>query len=108
MLPGRPHPLGATWDGAGVNFAIYSENAEFVELCLFDDVTGPRRPACDCPSGPPTCGTVAGVGFVWSIKKGNQTAKLVTRRWAARRSTCWPKIPLPDPEDSGRNFFELE
>ncbi|HMA92812.1 MAG TPA: glycogen debranching protein GlgX, partial [Polyangiaceae bacterium] len=31
-----PHPLGATWDGRGVNFAIYSENAERVELCLFD------------------------------------------------------------------------
>lgn len=35
ILPGRPNPLGATWDGAGVNFAIYSENAEFVELCLW-------------------------------------------------------------------------
>ena len=29
---GHPYPLGATWDGAGVNFAIYSENAEGVEL----------------------------------------------------------------------------
>jgi glycogen operon protein len=38
MLPGRAHPLGATWDGFGVNFAIYSEGAENVELCLFDDV----------------------------------------------------------------------
>jgi isoamylase len=36
ILPGRPHPLGATWDGAGTNFAIYSEHAEWVELCLFD------------------------------------------------------------------------
>ncbi len=33
---GHPYPLGATWDGAGVNFAIYSDNAERVELCLFD------------------------------------------------------------------------
>jgi isoamylase len=33
---GRPSPLGATWDGQGVNFAIYSEHAEKVELCLFD------------------------------------------------------------------------
>lgn len=36
MLPGRPYPLGATWNGAGVNFALFSENAEKVELCLFD------------------------------------------------------------------------
>jgi isoamylase len=33
---GRPNPLGATWDGSGVNFALYSEHAERVELCLFD------------------------------------------------------------------------
>lgn len=36
ILPGRPYPLGATWNGSGVNFALYSENAEKVELCLFD------------------------------------------------------------------------
>src|ERR687891_679055 len=36
MHPGQPYPLGATWDGSGVNFAIFSENAESVELCLFD------------------------------------------------------------------------
>ncbi len=34
--PGSPSPLGATWDGRGVNFAIFSENAEKIELCLFD------------------------------------------------------------------------
>ena len=37
LLPGSPHPLGATWDGHGVNFALYSENATGVELCLFDE-----------------------------------------------------------------------
>ena len=36
ILAGAPYPLGATWDGAGVNFAIFSEHAEQVELCLFD------------------------------------------------------------------------
>lgn len=41
--PGRPYPLGATWDGAGVNFTLFSENAEKVELCLFDKATGPRE-----------------------------------------------------------------
>ncbi len=34
--PGAPHPLGATWDGGGVNFALFSANATKVELCLFD------------------------------------------------------------------------
>ena len=35
-LPGAPYPLGATWDGAGTNFALFSENATGVELCLFN------------------------------------------------------------------------
>jgi len=36
VWPGRPYPLGATWDGEGVNFAIFSAHAEKIELCLFD------------------------------------------------------------------------
>src|SRR5918911_4384628 len=38
VCPGRPYPLGATWDGRGVNFALFSEHATGVELCAFDDV----------------------------------------------------------------------
>lgn len=36
VWPGDPYPLGATWDGRGVNFALFSEHAEKVVLCLFD------------------------------------------------------------------------
>src|SRR6266487_3279717 len=36
IWPGAPYPLGATWDGSGTNFALFSEAAERVELCLFD------------------------------------------------------------------------
>ncbi|MFO1421288.1 MAG: glycogen debranching protein GlgX [Candidatus Competibacteraceae bacterium] len=36
VWPGKPYPLGATWDGKGVNFALFSAHAEKVELCLFD------------------------------------------------------------------------
>lgn len=36
VWPGQPYPLGASWDGEGVNFALFSEHAEKVELCLFD------------------------------------------------------------------------
>jgi isoamylase len=36
IQPGFPYPLGATWDGAGVNFALFSQHATRVELCLFD------------------------------------------------------------------------
>ncbi len=56
ILPGKPYPQGATWDGTGVNFSIYSEGATDVELCLFDDAN----------SSP--CETISireNTGFVW-------------------------------------------
>ncbi len=43
VWPGDPYPLGATWDGMGVNFALFSENAEKVELCLFDSPEATRE-----------------------------------------------------------------
>jgi len=39
VWPGSPRPLGATWNGEGVNFALFSENATAVQLCLFDEAT---------------------------------------------------------------------
>ncbi len=42
LLPGSPYPLGATWDGHGVNFAVFSDHASRIELCLFDS-TGRRE-----------------------------------------------------------------
>ncbi|HYU41959.1 MAG TPA: glycogen debranching protein GlgX [Vicinamibacteria bacterium] len=40
IRPGSPYPLGATWDGEGVNFALFSENGTGVELCLFEGSKG--------------------------------------------------------------------
>src|SRR5262245_41960866 len=37
VWPGQSYPLGATWDGSGVNFALFSESATKVELCLFEN-----------------------------------------------------------------------
>ena len=66
VWPGQPYPLGATWDGSGVNFALFSEHATSVELCLFDSADAHERvaPHRRCPSRPtwsgtatcPTCG----------------------------------------------------
>ena len=47
VWPGKPYPLGATWDGEGVNFSLFSEHAERVELCLFDSKG--RRELCRVP-----------------------------------------------------------
>ena len=43
---GQPYPIGATWDGMGVNFALFSEHATGVELCLFDRDEPPRQTHC--------------------------------------------------------------
>ena len=43
IWPGKPYPLGANWDGAGVNFSLFSENATKVELCLFDGANAKRE-----------------------------------------------------------------
>jgi isoamylase len=43
VYPGSPYPLGATWDGNGVNFALYADNATDVELCLFKTVSSKKE-----------------------------------------------------------------
>jgi isoamylase len=46
VWPGYPYPLGATWTGVGVNFALFSEHATKVELCLFDSPEATKESAC--------------------------------------------------------------
>jgi len=45
VWPGSPAPLGATWDGEGTNFALFSDHATAVDLCLFDHPDGGRESA---------------------------------------------------------------
>src|SRR5688572_8100117 len=40
VYPGTPYPLGATWDGSGVNFSIFAEHADAVDLCIFAEPRG--------------------------------------------------------------------
>ncbi|HEY3357512.1 MAG TPA: hypothetical protein VGQ83_29950, partial [Polyangia bacterium] len=40
VWPGKPYPLGATYDGTGTNFSLFSEAADRVELCLYDERGG--------------------------------------------------------------------
>jgi isoamylase len=56
IFPGVPFPQGATWDGTGVNFALYSENATRVELCLFNDLASGHHQTIEIHE----C-----TGFVW-------------------------------------------
>ena len=62
LLPGRPDPLVANWDGLGVNFAVFSANAERIDLCLFDP--SGRREVARLPL-PEPC-EPRRIGMVWS------------------------------------------
>ncbi|HEX7477479.1 MAG TPA: glycogen debranching protein GlgX [Polyangiales bacterium] len=63
VLPGRPGPQGAHWDGAGTNFTLYSEHATGVDLCLFDDAQHQcARVALPARTGNLWHGYVPGVG----------------------------------------------
>jgi isoamylase len=46
VWPGQPYPLGATWTGLGVNFALFSQHATRVELCLFESPDAGEQYAC--------------------------------------------------------------
>ena len=70
---GHPFPLGATWDGLGVNFALFSAHATKVELCLFDDDgRAARSSASSCPNTPTRSGTATcrtrGPGTVYGYR----------------------------------------
>ena len=60
VSPGEPFPLGATFDGLGTNFSVFSQAAEAVELCLFDETDA--RPVTRCPRSTPTAGTATSRG----------------------------------------------
>ena len=67
ILPGEPYPLGPTWNGAGVNFALFSEHATAVELCLFD-AAGAAAESERLPL--PRCTEAVWHGFVPDVQPG--------------------------------------
>src|SRR4051795_11676512 len=60
--PGSPYPQGARWDGRGTNFALYSESATRVDVCLFDDAGAEARVPLEERRAFVWHGYVAGVG----------------------------------------------
>ena len=60
--PGSSYPLGATFDGTGTNFAVFSESADFVELCLFDEAGHERRVRLEEVDGFVHHGFLLGIG----------------------------------------------
>jgi isoamylase len=90
--PGRPYPLGAVYDGAGTNFSLFSEIAERVELCLFDDDgTEHRVPLEEIDA---SCWH----GYVPSVTPGQRYGYRVHGPWAPERGQrCNPAKLLLDP-----------
>jgi glycogen operon protein len=80
---GRPYPLGATWDGLGVNFALFSANATKVELCLFDqegkhELERVELPEYTTRSGTATCRTRALAPLTPTACTGPTSPRLAT------------------------------
>jgi isoamylase len=90
--PGRPYPLGAAYDGGGTNFSLFSEMAEKVELCLFDDGGGEERLRLEEIDA-----------FVWhaylpAVAPGQRYGYRVHGPWAPERGQwCNPAKLLLDP-----------
>ncbi|MCD1146409.1 glycogen debranching protein GlgX [Kocuria sp. LUK] len=92
VWPGQPYPLGATFDGTGTNFALFSEVAEKVELCLFDDDGTETRVDVEAQDG-----------YVWhcylpQVQPGQRYGYRVHGPWdPAAGQRCNPAKLLLDP-----------
>jgi len=93
VWPGKPYPLGAHWDGEGTNFSVFSEAAERIELCLFDD-EGRETARVDLPEVFAFCWH----GYLPDVRPGQRYGLRVHGPWdpdAGHR--CDPRKLLIDP-----------
>ena len=92
VWPGDPYPLGATWDGEGTNFSIFSEVAERVELCLFGEDGAERRLAL------PEVTAFCWHGYVPGVGPGQRYGFRVYGPWSPDEGhRCNPAKLLLDP-----------
>jgi glycogen operon protein len=92
LWPGQPYPLGATYDGAGTNFAIFSEVADRVELCLFDENGQETK------SELPEVGGFIWHGYLPNIGPGQRYGFRVHGPWSPEEGhRCDPSKLLIDP-----------
>ena len=95
IWPGRSYPLGAVYDGAGTNFSLFSEVAQGVELCLFDDGGAEQR-----------VGLEEVDAFCWhaylpGVRPGQRYGYRVSGPWAPDEGKrCNPAKLLLDPPTS--------
>ena len=92
IWPGKPYPLGATYDGVGANFSIFSEVAERVELCIFDE--DGKETKIDLPEATGFCWH----GYFRNMEQGTRYGYRVHGPWDPERGNrCNPSKLLLDP-----------
>ncbi|MEP6915911.1 MAG: glycogen debranching protein GlgX [Acidobacteriota bacterium] len=92
IWPGKPYPLGANFDGTGTNFSVFSEVAERVELCLFDETGQETR--VDLPESTALCWH----GYLPNIRPGQLYGYRAHGPWAPENGQwCNPAKLLLDP-----------
>ncbi|HUR45666.1 MAG TPA: glycogen debranching protein GlgX, partial [Candidatus Saccharimonadales bacterium] len=92
IWPGHPYPLGATYDGTGVNFSLFSEAAQKVELCLFDD--DGKETKFELPEVTSFCWH----GYVPGLQPGQRYGFRVHGPWdPGKGHRCHPSKLLLDP-----------
>jgi isoamylase len=92
VWPGNNYPLGASYDGAGTNFSVFSEAAERIELCLFDEQGNETR--CDLPEVTSLCWH----GYLPNIVPGQRYGFRIHGPWAPQEGMrCSPAKLLLDP-----------
>jgi len=92
IYPGQPYPLGATYDGAGTNFSVFSEVAERVELCLFDEAG--KETCFELPEVTALCWH----GYLPNVVPGQRYGYRVYGPWnPAEGHRCNPAKLLLDP-----------
>jgi isoamylase len=90
--PGRPYPLGAAYDGGGTNFSLFSEIAERVELCLFDEGGGEQRISLE------EIDASCWHGYLPTVAPGQRYGYRVHGPWAPEHGQrCNPAKLLLDP-----------
>ena len=92
IWPGESYPLGATFDGTGTNFSVFSEVAEYVELCLFDDHGNETRVLL------PEVDGFRWHGYLPHIEAGQRYGFRIHGPWAPEKGQrCNPAKLLLDP-----------
>jgi len=92
VWPGKPYPLGATYDGSGTNFSVFSEVAERVELCLYDDHEHETR--IDLPESTALCWH----GYLPNVRPGQRYGYRIHGPWGPDNGLwCNPAKVLLDP-----------